>query len=699
MDWFSMSLVMVQLTLMICAAAVILLPRVHSAAVAWAGGLCMALLFISFRFQVAYLLPSTEIQFLWLVLTEQIFYIACLVWVLNRRTVFASLLGKTFRFCGACFWMLLLVLPAWLYMAAQIVLLPAGNFDSMKYNLARVMFIQQEGQIPPDVYTNIQQRIQPLGHDIIYMMFLRYHSDAGVGLICFLEYLAIGAMVFALARVWFDRTASVTAALVWYTLPTVVYQATSTKNDLLPALTALLACWIAVQVWRKPSWTLWVVLAYVLAFGVSAKTTFAAFVIPFALLGGGMTLWKRRRDLLPAVNRRTLMGIGCAMLPLLVVSQVWLFVSNYGTYGGVFGPQSYIGIYQNQDGLVGGMANAVRYGIQLLHGTELMNVVSAVGDGPSITERIQVFYDESVKPWVGERGTSTEVQFFWDSRDDLSWFGPVGCTLIPVALLFGMMRGPMGLRLVLLSALGYSAMVCLQVVWMPYNGRFFSLAMALVCVAVAALLPPVRFRWVGVAFIAAVTTPFLYYACIFNANKPLVTEERLVEELLPLWYEEGHPTRTAIARSRRMRTPPSDEQLWQWAWEEMEARTIWAQTRNGSERLYYANVHFGDRRVQQFINTVASGADVAVIAGSGDSWIFPYMLHRHDVTMIPVSQENIEDGVLTLPEGVHVDYVLCIQIQATSVAGYPDAVILHQSTWPAIPGTLIRLRETPVAPG
>ena len=106
------------------------------------------------------------------------------------------------------------VAPAWAYLAAAAVFIPESNFDSMRYNLARVLLFEQEGTLLLPYVSDWSQVVFPVGGDLLRHYVLRFGTDFGLALFNVAALVAMATGSYALGRSVATRAAALTAMLI-----------------------------------------------------------------------------------------------------------------------------------------------------------------------------------------------------------------------------------------------------------------------------------------------------------------------------------------------------------------------------------------------------------------------------------------------------------------------------------------------------
>ncbi|GBF81739.1 hypothetical protein AsFPU1_3159 [Aphanothece sacrum FPU1] len=453
------------------------------------------------------------------------------------------------------------------------------------------------------------------------------------------------------------------ATLVIVSLPEFVYQATSTKNDIITVAAAIF-CFLTVhRLLEKLNINDLILLILCLLFGFSSKTTFMAFIIPFTLLFGLLLLRKYRLGIWIKLISQNRWSLILLIVPAFILSQIWLFIHNYNFWGGWSGPNSEVLKYQQSSGLKGGIANLVRYIFQTCDFLNPSDIIFNRIFGFTISGTLQKIYEYFLAPVLGDAGLHKDYSFniLWQLHEDGSWFGPFGFLLIIPGIIYSILTGPKSLKALSLTLLGYVFIVVYQIVWMPWNNRFFSLFFASSGVCIAYLIKSVKIRQNLLIKIIKYTSIFiLFFSCAINSNKPLLLSPNKIltgSDLIPFKWPY-----TVVNDS------------------------IWAKTNLGSNRLYYAERHYGDQRVSLFTKLIPVDSKIALVTGE-NTWIYHYLLLNPDVKFTSVSLSSLKSSALEF------DYILCLQLKCNLNNIPPNSSVLWYSTSSTQQGKLIQLKR------
>ncbi len=397
-----------------------------------------------------------------------------------------------------------------LYWGLYALLVPVTVWDSQTYNLARLLIARQGGLFGNDGWNSDRQVMFPWSFDAVHYPFLAL-GGWGVALPSFACFVGIAWVIFRLAcEVRGTRTAW-WCVLTLFSLPTLMYQASSTKNDL--AVVFALACWLyAFWLWRRePSRALLGWMALALGFAAGAKSS----GVPLALLLGAFSAWHLRGS-----KRALLEFSGALLVAAFLCGSVEIYANNKRVYGQWFGPAETINENRNRDGLRGAAANLVRYVVA--NQNMGIDVGLPASTFPAKLEHIArtVLQATALKD-VGYRADldDAKLSFLKRGTEAASDYGPVGGLAILAAILF-LFLGPIHSLRWRLASLGLGSLVLTSatVGWMPWNARFLLLPFILCSVALtiqildwsgARRLPAAV--WLAVLLFSALAYPWYSY--------------------------------------------------------------------------------------------------------------------------------------------------------------------------------------------
>jgi len=394
---------------------------------------------------------------------------AGLSWRLGKRTFGRDMLGA-FRVLRRepLFWFLLALACVLSFLVLAVA---PTNFDSMAYNLARVLLMHQENSLDLANFNNIRQVAFNFGFDLLHFFFLRVRVDYGIAAFSFMAYGVTVLGSYVLAKAYAGRAFGLRVAVVIACLKPLLLQAVITKNDLGAAAMAV-SCIVAARSLlsrEKPGDMLFFLVC--LAFGLSTKSYFMLFAAPFLaafLVFNRAALKRLIRGFIRENPKRLACGLAlfALLVPLGLSSQILCEVR----FGNPFGPPALVAMHRNQDGLAGTLANVARYAAQIpdLPGRWWSDATEAFRKLP-VGEPRPPGCMGSINP-----GYSWSAR--WD--EDLAWFGLIGGFLIFPAVLAGLGAADRFGRSVSFGLCGYFLLISVTLAWMPWNSRFFTLFFA-----------------------------------------------------------------------------------------------------------------------------------------------------------------------------------------------------------------------------
>ena len=371
-------------------------------------------------------------------------------------------------------WVVLALLGYWTAFAA---VAPVMNWDSQTYNLARLYIANQGGLFGNRGWNYLHQAVFPWTFDAVHYPFLFLHW--GYCLPSFACLCGLLIIVYRLvAAAWSAREAWC-CCLALLALPTLVFQAVCTKNDL--AVVFGVGCWFyAWTLWRAERRNVYLLLmAVALGFTAGAKTN----GLPFFGVLGVYTLWGLRSSPWQAAR-----FAGWMVVSLLLLGSVEIYLNNALVFHAPLGPPGFIDMNRNRDGIAGGLANFIRYFIGNMNvGIDVANPVSPVpawlgNECRDFLRLTGLLRNIGLRANSGD--TDATIVFIKNGYDSATDFGPVGAIALIAGVGLALAR-PWSDPLWKLAAAGLAtlALPAYTVAWMPWNARFLMLPFGLLTVA------------------------------------------------------------------------------------------------------------------------------------------------------------------------------------------------------------------------
>jgi hypothetical protein len=367
------------------------------------------------------------------------------------------------------------------YWGLLAVVLPISNVDSHVYNLSRLAIAENAGFWQTGAWNSPRQVVFPWTFDAVHYPFLKI--GWGSALPSFLSFLGLAVMVFDLVSQRWGTNVGLWSVLSLLAMPTVMIQATTTKNDLGTAFGV--GCWLysLVRFQRSQSKFFIFTAALSLAFTAGSKT----YAVPICAILTVVTVWIWRKEV-----RALLLFAGFYLPCVVLFGSIETYVLSWQIYHRPLGPADFVHDQKNRDGLRGLAANFIRYylgnfsfGIdgyanqsglakileskcrKILHYLHLNNVGYAFP---------HFFNDQT-------------LEFTKKSDEYYSDYGLIGFTALLTSSIYvwkPRLRNPCWI----LVASGFVALALnsLIVGWMPWNGRFLCLSFVLFGVAMSIIV-------------------------------------------------------------------------------------------------------------------------------------------------------------------------------------------------------------------
>ena len=417
---------------------------------------------------------------------------------------------------------LLVVGLLWSYLVLTAILIPPGTIHWEP--LARLLTLERQPALFPAGLSAAAaaSAAGPASANTLVLphLFLRFHTDAGIGLLGFAAYLSIGFSVYALSRRYAWPETAFTVALMALSLPRMVYLATSPGYDIIPTAAALFCLLAVYRTVETPNLRDLYLLVLGLIFMISTTTLQLAFPLVLAALAllllfrrHGLDTWRHLVAARPAV-------LPIVALPALVFSPLlpWAYfpATSAGSGTGRLLP---VAAY-NTDGLQGAAANAIRYLLQSIDVTAPVDGLLKWSVGFSIGGLLQHLYEALIAPVFDGRGAAAAFTIALGADEQSSWYGPFGFLLILPAVAYAARRAPRRLKAVAVALAGYFFLVALIPAWQPENVRYLDVFFLCGSVCTAFFLPPWRVSRRGRRVLLATGIALLAYAALGNEHKP-----------------------------------------------------------------------------------------------------------------------------------------------------------------------------------
>jgi hypothetical protein len=309
------------------------------------------------------------------------------------------------------------------YWGLYALVTPVTTADSQMYHLSRLVLALRGGLFSSPWFTSIYQLAWPWGYDAVHLPFLGL--GWGYALPSFACFIGTCVVVHTMVQSRFGAEAAWAAIAGLLALSCLVYQASSTTNDI-----PLLFCgavWVYAR-WRwrrenRPGHLFWMVLA--LGFMAGAKTT----GVLYAGVLSAVMLWELRSH--GALAGRVLAGLAVSFV---LLGSVETYIETAHAYGHPLGPPSLVLAHKNPHGWKGGVANLSRY----VAGSIYVGPITP-GDPDAVTAVLRA--EHAFLVWSGllNRGVRADTNddsllFVQSGFEELSGFGPIGTVAMALML-------------------------------------------------------------------------------------------------------------------------------------------------------------------------------------------------------------------------------------------------------------------------
>ena len=505
--------------------------------------------------------------------------------------------GRTFIVANPVSCSFALLLGIYLILTGFVLPPESGHWPG----LATVLYLQKSGSVtallsaaPPEATVGA---LPPLNVTILSHLYLRFHTDLGIGLFGFMAYLSIGFSTYALARRYAWPPSAFTVALMVVAMPRVVLLATTPGLELLPAAAALFCLLAVYRAIEHPNRRDLFLMMCALLFTVSGSAMDAAF--PAVMLPLAALLLFRRHGFITWWNllASRIWVLPIALAVLLLYSQLWLAALNMAHQDRWFATAGTAALQFNADGIQGALANLVRYGFSSAHFTRPFDMICDWMLGFTVSGALQRFYEFVLAPLLGNLGATGPFAIHWLPDERFSWFGPFGFLLVLPAVGYAAIRAPRRLKAIAVGLVGYFFLVVLVAAWCLENVRFFTLFFICGGFTLALFLPPWYVSPAGRRRLQEIAIVLVLYASVFNLQKPALT--------LPPWLtgaQTNVPPCSAVVSEHGCHVGA------------LPLQSAWLASDWGRDRLEPSTRLFGDHRVAEMIGHIPDDASPVVVA-------------------------------------------------------------------------------------
>jgi hypothetical protein len=359
------------------------------------------------------------------------------------------------------------------------LLAPVTNWDSQVYNLGRLPIASLGGLFGNPFWTTPRQLMFPWTFDAIHLPLLSL--GFGYGLPSYLCLLGVLEVAWSYLAGNHGRDAGWMGVLGLLALPTLVFQAVITKNDI-PVLFGVAVWFHAMRLWRKDGRTFHLAFsALAIGFACGSKTT---GIVPGCLCFG-VSCW----ELCPFRSKLRAF-LSATLVSGILFGSVETYAASYQRYGHPMGPEDIVRDNANHDGARGAVANAIRYAFG--------NIDLGVEEWQA-PDRLTPLLETTCRRWLsilsltnaGCRSDFSDkrLEFLKNNGDSGSGYGLAGFAGLLVLFLaaFWWRTGDDWWRMCAFGGTVATG-ICCTVAWMEWNDRFLMVPFAIFTLALVSLV-------------------------------------------------------------------------------------------------------------------------------------------------------------------------------------------------------------------
>ena len=368
----------------------------------------------------------------------------------------------------------ILLIGTLIYWAICAVVSPVTTWDSQVYNLGRLAIADIGGFWSNRCWFSERQVIFPWVFDAVHYAFVK--AGLGESIPSFFTLIGFLVIVYKLAREWYSESFALWSCLSLISMPTLIYQATSTKNDFV--MVFLVACWFYAlhRYQREPSAWFLILSGLSLGFLGGSKTSGLLFCAILFFL----TLFVLRRHI-----NASKWFVASFAVSIILFGSIETYLLSDLRYENPFGPPGFVRMHSNRDGLRGAVANLARYYI----GSFSCGVYTGF-----LQRSFCVELENSARLVLNVAGLANagyrsdfndgNLKFLKTGGDDGSDYGIFGWVAFTTSLIIPF-AAPMKSRSRSFATAGLASLglICITVGWMPWNARFLLLPFSLFAIA------------------------------------------------------------------------------------------------------------------------------------------------------------------------------------------------------------------------
>jgi len=368
----------------------------------------------------------------------------------------------------------ILLIATLIYWAICAVVSPVTTWDSQVYNLGRLAIADIGGFWSNRCWFSERQVIFPWVFDAVHYPFVKAGLCESIP--SFLTLIGLLIIVYKLTREWYSESFALWSCLSLISMPTLIYQATSTKNDFV--MVFLVACWFYALHRYQRERSVWLLVASGLSLGfLGGSKTSGLFFCAILLF---LTLFVLRRHI-----NAFKWFVASFAVSIILFGSVETYALSDIRYGDPFGPPAFVRMHSNRDGIRGAIANFARYYI----GSFSCGIYTGF-----LQQSFCVNLENSARLVLNAAGLANagyrsdfndgNLKFEKTGGDDGSDYGIFGWVAFTTSLVIPFFAPRKSRsRSFAIAGLASLGLICVTVGWMPWNARFLLLPFALFAIA------------------------------------------------------------------------------------------------------------------------------------------------------------------------------------------------------------------------
>jgi hypothetical protein len=380
----------------------------------------------------------------------------------------------------------IVTVSVWLFWLGFSVVTPVTVFDANTYNLARIPLALRGGLFGNPFWNTERQVCLPWTFDAVHLPCLGL--GFGTALPSFACFTGVLLITFRLVSARRGARAGWWCCFGLLALPTLVYQATSSKNDV-PVVFAVATWYYALELFRAKKQRRYLgFMALSLAFAAGSKSS----GLPIAAVLGVYSLWTLRRS-----TRSCSVFLYASVAGLFLWGSTEIYANNFQMYGHPLGPDTFVRSLTNRDGVHGALANFIRY---------FFGITNVAVDSLNPHHPIITWLEQTCRQTLNALGlvntgyaagyNDSALRFLKDGWEASSDFGPLGAAALWFALGAAIVRRPRdGLWQLAALSIASLALVCATTGWMPWNNRFLMIPVCLATIALVLAIIELQRPW------------------------------------------------------------------------------------------------------------------------------------------------------------------------------------------------------------